>query len=56
MREAARRAVIGCIGPTTAATARDRGLRVAVEASPHTTEGLVEALGRHYTLARGRTT
>jgi uroporphyrinogen-III synthase len=56
MREAARRALIACIGPTTAATARDRGLRVAVEASAHTAEGLVEALGRHYTLARGRTT
>jgi uroporphyrinogen III methyltransferase/synthase len=32
------------IGPVTSATARDRGLRVDVEADPHTLAGLVTAL------------
>ena len=32
------------IGPVTSATARDRGLRVDVEADPHTLDGLVTAL------------
>ena len=50
---AASRAVIACIGPSTAATARDRGLRVDVEAAPHTIEGLLEALGRHFAHAAG---
>jgi uroporphyrinogen III methyltransferase / synthase len=36
--------VVAAIGPITAATARDRGLSVAVEAEVHTIEGLVEAL------------
>lgn len=36
-------AVIACIGPIVAETARDRGLRVDVVAEPHTIEGLVEA-------------
>jgi uroporphyrinogen III methyltransferase/synthase len=35
---------IACIGPVTAATARDRGLDVAVEAPVHTIDGLVAAL------------
>ncbi len=35
---------VACIGPVTAATARDHGLDVAVEASVHTIEGLVAAL------------
>jgi uroporphyrinogen-III synthase len=35
-----------CIGPVTAATARDSGLRPAVVAKPHTIEGLVAALER----------
>ena len=56
MGEAARRAVIACIGPTTAATARERGLRVDVEAPSHNVEGLVEALERHFSPARGGTT
>ena len=34
------------IGPVTSATARERGLRVDVEADPHTIDGLVEALVR----------
>jgi len=35
---------IACIGPVTAATARDHGLAVTVEAPVHTIEGLVAAL------------
>jgi len=35
---------IACIGPVTAATAREAGLRVAVEATEHTMPGLVAAL------------
>ena len=39
---------IACIGPVTAATARELGLRVDLEASEHTVEGLVDALTRHF--------
>jgi uroporphyrinogen III methyltransferase/synthase len=35
---------VACIGPVTAATARDHGLTVSVEASVHTVDGLVAAL------------
>ncbi len=35
---------VACIGPVTAGTARDLGLRVGVEAPVHTIEGLVAAL------------
>jgi uroporphyrinogen III methyltransferase/synthase len=35
-----------CIGPVTAAAARDAGLRPAAVAGPHTLEGLVAALER----------
>jgi hydroxymethylbilane synthase len=52
---AARRAVVACIGPSTASTARDRGLRVDVEAPVHTVEGLVAALERHLARSQGRT-
>ncbi len=38
------RPLIACIGPITAATARDYGLNVGVEAREFTTAGLVEAL------------
>jgi uroporphyrinogen III methyltransferase / synthase len=37
-------AVVACIGPVTAATARAHGVTVDVEAAEHTVEGLVEAL------------
>ncbi len=37
-------ATVACIGPITAATARERGLTVAVEASVHTIDGLTAAL------------
>jgi uroporphyrinogen III methyltransferase/synthase len=36
--------IVACIGPVTAATARDLGLTVDVEASVHTIDGLVDAL------------
>jgi uroporphyrinogen III methyltransferase/synthase len=36
--------VVAAIGPITAATARDNGLRVDVEAAVHTIDGLVDAL------------
>lgn len=36
--------VVACIGPVTAATARELGVVVDVEASPHTLDGLVEAV------------
>ncbi len=36
--------VVACIGPTTAAAARSRGLAVVVEASEHTVDGLVTTL------------
>ncbi|HSL58387.1 MAG TPA: uroporphyrinogen-III synthase [Acidimicrobiales bacterium] len=39
-----RPAVVACIGPVTAATARDAGLTVDVEATEHTIAGLVDAL------------
>ncbi len=39
---------IACIGPITAATAREMGLRVDVVADRYTTAGLVEALEAHY--------
>ncbi|MEE8466482.1 MAG: uroporphyrinogen-III C-methyltransferase [Dehalococcoidia bacterium] len=39
---------IACIGPVTTATARELGLRVDLEASEHTVEGLVDALTSHF--------
>jgi uroporphyrinogen-III synthase len=36
--------VVACIGPVTAATAREAGLEVAVVAGKHTVEGLVRTL------------
>ena len=50
---AAASAVIACIGPATALTARERGLRVDIEASTHTAEGLVAALQEHFAGAQG---
>lgn len=35
---------VACIGPSTARSARELGLKVDAVADPHTTEGLVEAL------------
>ncbi len=39
--------LVACIGPVTAATAREAGLHVDIEASEHTVPGLVAALVRH---------
>ena len=39
---------IACIGPTTAATAREMGLDVKLVAEQHDVEGLVQALASHY--------
>ena len=36
--------VVACIGPITAATARQHGLSVAIEAGVHTIEGLIAAI------------
>ena len=37
-------AVVACIGPVTAATAREQGLDVAIESPVHTVDGLVDEL------------
>lgn len=39
---------IASIGPVTSATARERGLKVDVEAHEHTIPGLVRAIAAHY--------
>ncbi len=43
------RAAVACIGPVTAAAARERGLRVDVLAEPSTMPGLVRALAAFFT-------
>jgi uroporphyrinogen III methyltransferase/synthase len=40
--------IIASIGPVTSGTAREHGLTVAIEASPHTIPALIEALKAHY--------
>lgn len=45
-------AVVACIGPTTAAAARDAGLPVDVVAEKYSATGLVEALERFFTRVR----
>jgi len=42
------RAVIAVIGPVTAETARERGVRVDVSAEPFTVTGMLDALERHF--------
>jgi uroporphyrinogen-III synthase len=39
--------VVGCIGPITAATAREAGIAVSFEAEEHSIPGLVAALGAY---------
>ena len=46
--------VVACIGPVTAATASEAGLRVDVVAREYATPGLVAALCEHYALVGGR--
>jgi uroporphyrinogen III methyltransferase/synthase len=41
-------AVVACIGPITAATARQRGLHVDIEAAVHSLDGLVDAITGHF--------
>ncbi|PKB78690.1 MAG: uroporphyrinogen-III C-methyltransferase [SAR202 cluster bacterium Io17-Chloro-G9] len=41
---------IACIGPVTSATARELGLRVDLEATEHTVDGLVAALANHFSV------
>ena len=43
-----RRATIACIGPITASTAREGGLKVDIVASEHTVDGLMDALSAHF--------
>lgn len=40
--------IIACIGPTTAATARELGLKVDLVAEQHDVEGLANALAQHF--------
>ena len=47
-RKALEDSFIACIGPITAATARELGLRVDLEATEHTVEGLVDALVNYF--------
>jgi uroporphyrinogen III methyltransferase / synthase len=48
-----KRAAIACIGPVTAATAREHGLTVTIEPATHTVPALVEALKAHYATKSG---
>jgi uroporphyrinogen-III synthase len=43
-----KRFVAATIGPVTAGTARELGLRDVIEAEPHTVEGLVDSLARRF--------
>ena len=47
-RTALEQSFIACIGPVTAKTARELGLRVDLQAKDHTVEGLVESLTSHF--------
>ena len=44
-------AVIGCIGPVTAETARSYGLTVAVQPAEYTVPRFAEAIRDHFVLA-----
>lgn len=46
--EIARRAKVACIGPVTAATARELGLAVAIESAESTIPGLAGAIAAHF--------
>ena len=51
-REALNGSLVACIGPVTAGTARELGLRVDIEAVEHTVDGLADALTQHFTAAK----
>ena len=44
-------ALIGCIGPITAETARSYGMRVSIQPPSYTIPAFVDAIVRHYTAA-----
>lgn len=46
--------VVACIGPTTAATAKEYKIRVNIVAREHTINGLIEALEDYYNKTKGR--
>jgi uroporphyrinogen III methyltransferase/synthase len=48
LADALQSATVACIGPITAATARERGLTVDVVADTYTIDGLVDALVDHF--------
>lgn len=48
------KAVVACIGPTTAESARAAGLRVDIVPGEHSSEGLVAALADHFSAKAGR--
>ena len=50
------RSLIACIGPVTAGTARELGLRVDIEAEEHTVEGLASALSQRFSDAKSTIT
>jgi uroporphyrinogen III methyltransferase / synthase len=41
-------AVVACIGPVTSTTARERGLRVTIEAGVQSVDAVIDALVRHF--------
>ena len=49
--EHVKHSLIASIGPVTSQTAREHGLEVGIEASPHTIPALVAALKAHYARA-----
>ncbi len=44
---------VAVIGPSTAEIARRNGMRVDIEANPHTTAGLIKAIQEYYAAGRG---
>jgi len=52
-RTSGRRPLVACIGPITAKTARELGLRVDVEAEEHTIPGMVRAIRERMEHGRG---
>ncbi len=47
------KALVACIGPITAETARSLGYEVATVADEYTTDGLIRALENHFTEPSG---